>query len=63
MTPPNHTTIIGAVAGAGIAFIWAWLGFGAIVLIAVLASLGGLVGYLVSQSSTNESIWRGGGRR
>jgi uncharacterized membrane protein/uncharacterized alkaline shock family protein YloU len=60
MTPLNRTTIIGAVAGAVIAFVWAWLGFGAIILIVVLASLGGLIGYLVSQSSTDDAIWRAG---
>jgi uncharacterized membrane protein len=63
VTPPNRTTIIGAVAGAAIAFVWAWLGFDAIILIAVLASLGGLIGYLVSQSSTDDAFWRTGGRR
>jgi uncharacterized membrane protein len=61
--PPNRTTTIGALAGAAIAFVWAWLGFGAIILIAVLAVLGGLIGYVVSQSTTDDSLWRSGGRR
>ena len=59
----NRPTIIGAAVGALVAFVWAWLGFGALVLIVVLAALGGLVGYVLSQSSTDESIWRTGGRR
>jgi uncharacterized membrane protein len=63
VTPPNRTTTIGALVGAAIAFLWAWLGFGAIILIAVLALLGGLIGYVISQSTTDDSIWRSGGRR
>ncbi len=63
MTALHRTTVIGAAVGAAVAFIWAWLGFGAIILIIVLGSLGGLIGHLVAESSSNDAFWRPGGRR
>jgi len=47
VTQIDRPTLVGAAVGASIAFVWAWLGFGAIVLIAVLASLGALIGHLL----------------
>jgi len=63
VTIVNRATLIGVAVGATIAFIWAWLGFGAIILIAVLGTLGGLVGHLVAESSSSDAFWRSGGRR
>ena len=60
MTRTDRLTVIGAAAGAAVAFIWAWLGFGALVLMAVLAVVGGLVGRL---SSDSEGLRSSGGRR
>jgi hypothetical protein len=59
VTRIDRLTAFGAASGAGVAFVWAWLGFGAIVLIAVLAVVGGLIGRLSAGDSRGLQSSRG----
>jgi len=48
MTRIDRPAVIGASIGVAVAFVWAWLGFGAILLMVCLGAIGGLIGQLAS---------------
>ncbi|WIG60661.1 MAG: hypothetical protein OJF49_003409 [Ktedonobacterales bacterium] len=51
--------VLGLAVGVVLGIVWAWLGFGAVLLVAALGAVGWLIGGIATGEVDVVSIWEG----